>query len=64
MYAQSQRKSRHLDPVAQPRFTRAQRRTLHRLRVAYQRDRDLFSASELARLRFWRWLYRSGKLEP
>lgn len=61
MYAQSQSESQH--PVPQPRFTRAQQRALHRLRAAYQRDPDLFSASERARLRFWRWLYRSGKVE-
>ena len=34
------------------------------LRERYQQDRDLFSARERARLRFVRWLYRTGRLTP
>jgi len=37
---------------------------LNRLRVRYERDRDLFSRQELARLAFVRWLYHTGRLQP
>jgi hypothetical protein len=39
-------------------------RTLVALRTRYQQTRDLFGAAELARLRFVRWLYRTGQLVP
>ena len=45
-------------------FTRAQARLLRTLRSRYQQDHDLFSAQELAHLRFMRWLYLSGRLAP
>ena len=45
-------------------FTRAQSRTLRALRSRYQQDRDLFSAQEVAHLRFIRWLYLTGSLAP
>jgi hypothetical protein len=45
-------------------FTRAQSRALRTLRRRYQQDHDLFSAQELARLRFIRWLYLTGGLAP
>ena len=45
-------------------FTRAQSRTLRTLRSRYQQDHDLFSAQELAHLRFVRWLYLTGRLAP
>jgi hypothetical protein len=32
------------------------------LRARYRRDHDLWSPPELARLRFLRWLYRTGRL--
>jgi hypothetical protein len=39
-------------------------RTLIALRTRYQQTRDLFGATELARLRFVRWLYCTGRLVP
>jgi hypothetical protein len=45
-------------------FTRPQWRALRALRERYQQDRDLFSARSRARLRFVRWLYRTGRLVP
>ncbi len=41
-----------------------ERRKLRLLRARYRRDRDLFTAHERARLRFVRWLYRTGRLLP
>ena len=38
--------------------------TLLALRTRYQQTRDLFTAPELARLQFVRWLYRTGQLVP
>lgn len=43
-------------------FTPAEQRALRTLRARYQQDRDLFSPSEFARLRFLRWLIQSGRL--
>jgi hypothetical protein len=37
-------------------------RTLYMLRDRYQQGRDLFSAHELMRLHFMRWLYQRGCL--
>lgn len=45
-------------------FSRGERRTLRALRDRYQQDHDLFSAQELAYLRFVRWLYHTGRLVP
>ena len=45
-------------------FTHQEWRALRRLRREYQQDRDLFSEPERARLRFMRWLYQAGRLEP
>jgi hypothetical protein len=45
-------------------LTTEERRTLDALRERYRGDRDLFSARELARLRFVRWLVQSGRLTP
>lgn len=45
-------------------FTGEEWRTLRGLRRRYQQDHDLFSATERAHLRFLRWLYQSGRLEP
>jgi len=36
----------------------------HALHERYQNVGDAFSARELARLRFIRWLYRSNRLVP
>jgi hypothetical protein len=43
-------------------FTPAEREALDRLRERYSQGRDLFSDRELARLRFLRWLYHTGRL--
>ena len=51
-------------PVPPPAFTPAQWQALHALHTRYQQDRDLFSNRELARLRFVRWLYQTGRLVP
>ena len=45
-------------------FTGPQWCALRALRERYQQDRDLFSARERARMRFVRWLYRTGRLVP
>ena len=37
-------------------------RSLRALRRRYRGDRDLFSEAELARLRFIRWLVKSGRM--
>jgi hypothetical protein len=50
-------------PTTPERFSARERTALCRLRTRYQQDHDLFSAPELAHLRFVRWLYRSGRLE-
>jgi hypothetical protein len=49
-------------PPAAPVFTRAEHATLRALRARYRAGRDLFDAQELARLRFIRWLYQTGRL--
>lgn len=51
-------------PLSDPRvpFTPAEQHALRSLRARYQQDRDLFSPSELARLRFLRWLVQTGRL--
>jgi hypothetical protein len=49
-------------PLAAPAFTVAQNVTLRELRARYRAGRDLFDDHELARLRFIRWLYRTGRL--
>jgi hypothetical protein len=38
--------------------------TLWALRKRYQQGHDLFSAAELSRLHFYRWLYSAGRLIP
>lgn len=43
-------------------FTDTQRDRLCALREHFGSDRDLFNKQELARLRFVRWLYDSGRL--
>jgi hypothetical protein len=45
-------------------FTPAERRALRALRTRYCEDHDLFTASEMARLRFLRWLAHTGHLVP
>ncbi len=51
-------------PAAMYNFTVAEWAALFALRIRYQQYHEIFSARELARLRFIRWLYRSGRLEP
>ena len=43
-------------------FTHAEQHALRTLRARFQQDHDLFSSPELARLRFLRWLYQTGRL--
>jgi hypothetical protein len=50
--------------AAQRSFSMDEWRALRALRTRYQRTGDLLTDSELARLRFWRWLYRTGKIIP
>lgn len=45
-------------------FSAAERSALQALRIRYRHGRDLFIPAELARLRFLRWLYRTGRLVP
>ena len=51
-------------PVPPPAFTPAQWQVLRALRTRYQQDRDLFSDTQRARLRFLHWLYQTGRLVP
>lgn len=51
-----------LAPV--PALTDTERRQLEALRERYQQSGDTLSERELARLRFLRWLYLSGRLTP
>jgi hypothetical protein len=44
--------------------TRREWCALRALRECYEQDRDPFSARERARLRFVRWLYRTGRIMP
>jgi hypothetical protein len=48
------------DPTSM--FSRREARTLGTLRAHYRQHRDLMSHDEVARLRFVRWLYRTGRL--
>jgi hypothetical protein len=45
-------------------FTSREWVTFLQLRRRYQGGRDLWSAHELGRLRFVRWLYTTGQIEP
>lgn len=51
-------------PALPARFTSVEAQALRALRDRYQQGRDLFADRELARLRFLRWLYETGKIEP
>jgi hypothetical protein len=51
--------SRILVGATIPRFTEAERHALQSLRTQYQSGQYLFTAKELARLRFLRWLIGS-----
>ena len=42
--------------------TTEQARAWQALRIRYREDQDLFTARELAHLRFLRWLVRTGRL--
>ena len=44
-------------------LTAAERRALRSIRKRHSETRDLFSAEELARLQFVKWLTREGHLE-
>ena len=45
-------------------FSQRERHLLRALRADYQVGRDFLGARELGRLRFIRWLYRTGRLTP
>jgi hypothetical protein len=45
-------------------FTTAQWQALERLRERYRQGCDCLSAPVLVNLRFTRWLYQTGRLEP
>ena len=45
-------------------FSTGEWRHLCALRDHYQHTRDLFSAREVASLRFVRWLYHTGRVVP
>jgi hypothetical protein len=47
-----------------PTFSPAESSALRALRAEYQQHRDLFSAREMAHLRFQHWLYRTGRVRP
>jgi hypothetical protein len=59
---QSQAASHTVTPSTAPAFTPTQRATLRALRARYRASRDVFDSKELARLRFVRWLYQTGRL--
>jgi hypothetical protein len=44
-------------------FTSVEAQALRALRDRFQRSRDQFAGRELARLRFLRWLYETGRVE-
>lgn len=50
--------------VASPRLTIAERNALQPLRTQYQETNHLFTAQELARLSFLRWLVNSPHWSP
>jgi hypothetical protein len=45
-------------------FTRAEWNRLCALRTRYQQDPEPLSERERARMRFLRWLYQTGRVEP
>jgi hypothetical protein len=53
-------------PAAAPAatFTVEECCALYSLRAHYSQHRDLFEDLELARLRFLRWLHRTGRVAP
>ena len=53
------------DEVAEPavRFSGAELAALEQLQASYQPVGDFLTADEVARLRFVRWLYQTGRVE-
>jgi hypothetical protein len=45
-------------------FSQCERSRLHSLRASYWVGRDFLGTQDLRRLRFIRWLYRTGRLIP
>jgi hypothetical protein len=45
-------------------FTPAERQRLLQLQEQYQRGGDFLNSREYASLRFMRWLYQTGRLQP
>lgn len=44
-------------------LTTIEERALRAIRDRYHEDRDLFSERELVKLRFFKWLFQSGRLD-
>jgi hypothetical protein len=56
--------NRIITSASGPRFTEAERSALKSLRTKYQTGQHLFTARELAHLRFLRWLVNSPGWNP
>jgi hypothetical protein len=63
----------HTGPPARPTLATGSRseqfapeewHQLCRLRIRYRQDRDFFTDREREQLRFLRWLYQTGRLQP
>jgi hypothetical protein len=50
--------------LASPYFSQRERSRLRSLRASYQVGRDFLGDQDLRRLRFIRWLYRTGRVTP
>jgi N-acyl-L-homoserine lactone synthetase len=46
------------------KFTVAERKDLVHLRTRYRQGRDFLSGQEYAHMRFVRWLYQTGRIDP
>jgi hypothetical protein len=55
---------RTLAAPAPPLWSEDEWQALEALRTRYREAGDQLTARELARLHFWRWLYRMGRLVP
>ena len=55
--------SEHLLHAQTAGWSPERQQALLQMRDCYRQTADLFSTAELARLRFLRWLYRTGRLD-
>jgi hypothetical protein len=53
-----------VDSASASPFSTTEWSILRELRDRYQQHQDLFSAREIAYLRFQRWLYQTGRIGP